>query len=166
MGTTGAARDKRRTPDAGALTDHVRASCRSVIERASFVVLDESSLDRLARAFPTDRLRHASARVEFEEHEAMRILAADAINFGSGYHDVVRKLPGFSGARTMRSHLNRHVEVTGPLTDRRLLALTPTDCSQIFGQELDGGALEELMTRFAIALNDLGALRPRPGGHG
>ncbi len=101
---------------------------------------------------------------EFDEHRAMRVLAADAINFGSGYHDVVRKLPGLSGARTMHTHLNRYVDATGPLTDQRLMALTPTDCSQIFGQELDGGALEELITRFAMAFNDLGRFVYERGG--
>ncbi len=146
------------------LTDHVRISCRSVMDRASFVRIDGESLCRLAREFPRERFVVPPVPTQFDEHRAMRVLAADAINFGSGYHDVVRKLPGLSGARTMYTHLNRYIDATGPLTHRRLTALTPTDCSQIFGQELDGGALEELITRFASAFNDLGSFVYERGG--
>ncbi len=88
---------------------------------------------------------------------ALLVVALDAINFGSGYHDVIRKDVGLSGARSMAARLQSHVEASGPLTTERLIGITPGDCSQIFGQELDGGALEELMTAFAIALHDLGA---------
>ncbi len=88
--------------------------------------------------------------------QALLVMALDAINFGSGYHDIVRKDPGRSGARTMAARLRGYVAATGPLSSHRLRNVTTRDCSQIFGQELDRGALEELMTRFAMAFNDLG----------
>lgn len=146
------------------LTDLVRSSCRAVTDIARRVVIDTGGLDRLAlearRAIGDTKLR----TVSFDEARAMRVLAGDAINFGSGYHDIVRKEPGLSGARTMQARLDRYLDATGPLDHRRLAAITPSDCSQIFGQELDGGALEELMTSFAIALNDLGGFVETGGG--
>lgn len=139
------------------LTDRVRSTCSEVIRDAEVVELDNERLDGLAATCAESMPPVAPIGVKFSEERAIRVLAGDAINFGSGYHDVVRKEPEHSGARTMQFRLDRYVAATGPLNWRRLRALTPLDCSQIFGQELDGGALEELMTRFASALNDLGS---------
>jgi hypothetical protein len=135
---------------------------------SQFVKIDEARLDRLASEFgdpsSTAPLGPPRDLTSEDEDDATLVLALDAINFGSGYHDIVRKRPGMSGARTMSSSLTEYVSATGPLDASRLLAMTPVDCSQIFGQELDGGSLEELMGRFAVALNDLGALLDRIGG--
>lgn len=48
--------------------------------------------------------------------------------------------------------------VTGALTADRLQSITVTDCSQIFEQEIDGGAIEHLLMLLTSALNDLGSL--------
>lgn len=130
---------------------------------ARHVRLDDVALDaladRLARTRPPDdppeRLDDGHTPGARDGTLAL-VSALGAINFGSGYHDLVRKRPGLSGARTMATGLRDYVGWTGPLTGERLRAMTPADTSQIFGQELDGGALEQLMTRFATALNDLG----------
>ncbi len=146
------------------LTDLVRSSCRAVIAAATSVVIDTGGLNRLALVARGTVGDTGLPPVSFDEARAMRVLAGDAINFGSGYHDIVSKEPGLSGARTMQARLDRYIDATGSLDHRRLAAITPSDCSQIFGQELDGGALEELMTRFAIALNDLGGFVEAGGG--
>lgn len=65
----------------------------------------------------------------------------------------------------MAARLTDYVDATGPLTASRLARITSADASLIFEQELDGGALEELMTRFGTALSDLGRfLEERHGG--
>ncbi len=116
--------------------------------------IDHDQLDRYNLAVETPEPKTAGERPG--ESASMLVLALDAINFGSGYHDVVRKRPGQSGATSMASRLTDYAATTGALTAARLAAMTSTDTSQIFEQELDGGALEELMLRFATALNDLG----------
>ncbi len=120
---------------------------------ARLVRLVPGGLDQLATQFSAELPR---PDVVFDEAKAMRSLAANAINFGSGYHDIVRKEPGMSGARSMHWRLMRYVDATGPLDSARLQQITVEDASQIFGQELDGDAVEQLMGRFATALNDLG----------
>lgn len=135
-----------------------------VVDAATWLSIDDDKLAGLARVAGADLGVPATPPVRFDEHRALRILAGDAINFGSGYHDVVRKEPGLSGARTMQARLRRYLDATGPLDTGRLRAITPVDCSQIFGQELDGGALEELMGLFASALNDLGHFVEANGG--
>ena len=136
------------------------------MSRAEFVRIDEDALRRFAHDVvasapigSSDKSaldRNDAAPVDDVEVNALLVFALDAINFGSGYHDIVRKRPGLSGAVTMSTSLTEYVDRTGPLTGARLRAMTPADCSQIFGQELDGGASGELMERFATALNDLG----------
>ncbi len=131
---------------------------------ADFITIDGAILDSFADEYATataamlDRDTNMLVRRSgFDADEAILVAALDAINFGSGYHDVVRKAPGLSGARSMAARLREYVAASGPLTSTRLRAITPVDCSMIFGQELDGGALEELMIHFAVALNDLGS---------
>ncbi len=99
-----------------------------------------------------------------EVDELTLTLALDAINFGSGWHDVVRKRPGCSGSQTMSRSLEDYISWTGPLDPTRLRRITSADCSQIFGQDLDGGAQEELMALFATALVDLGEWLDAGGG--
>ena len=146
------------------LTDRVRATCAEVIRHAELVKLDEERLVWLAATCGEAMSPVAPTAAVFSEERAVRVLSGDAINFGSGYHDVVRKEPGLSGARTMQFRLDRYLSETGPFNWRRLQAITPGDCSRIFGQELDGGALEELMACFASALNDLGSFVADAGG--
>ncbi len=135
--------------------------------RAEYVDIDENRL--AAYATGLQRVEPTSTRPDpgpgpgpDPEATALLVLALDAINFGSGYHDVIRKRPDptgtgtLSGSQTMSAALSEYAVWTGSLHAARLRRITIGDCSQIFGQELDGGASEELMGRFATALNDLG----------
>lgn len=150
------------------LPDRVRSSCAAVMTEAQFVTIDHEVLEALAASYAQATPPPPAPTVSttpIDADQALVVMALDVINFGSGYHDVVRKEPGLSGARTMAARLRSYVEVSGPLTSARLRHITPADCSQIFGQELDGGALEELMVHFGIALNDLGVwLDDQAGG--
>ena len=152
------------------LCDRVRESCRWVSEHAQLVTIDDHALARLGGTLdlkPThNRSTPPSQLSPAQIDEATLVLALDAINFGSGYHDVVRKRPGLSGSRTMAAALEDYVQITGRLTPDRLGQITIEDCSQIFSQELDGGVQEELMSLFAAALCDLGRWLDDRGGAG
>lgn len=157
----------------GSLVDRVRTSCARVTEQATLVQLDHQAIATydpgLVRGhIPDDPLFEDGSEQhenpDRSEEQALLIFALDAINFGSGYHDIIRKLPGCSGAVTMARSLKEFAQTTGPLRPERLRAITPHDCSAIFGQELDGGELEELMVAFSIGLNDLGTFIDEHGG--
>ncbi len=144
------------------LPERVRSSCAALMAEAQHLQIDDDRLSAMAEDYGAATVTGPTVaepqRLDSIDADAALLVAAlDAINFGSGYHDVVRKEPGLSGARTMSSRLRAYVEMSGPLSAARLRSITPVDCSQIFGQELDGGALEELMFHFAVALNDLGS---------
>jgi len=156
------------------LTDRVRESCARVIEGAGLLTLNDDVLRQLAsdldlsESAPTQpigrRSLDATPFTAAETAETTLTFALDAINFGSGYHDIVRKRPGRSGAQTMADALIEYISWTGPLGPDRLVNFTIDDCSQIFGQELDDGGLEELMSLFSTALNDLGEWLANNGG--
>lgn len=145
------------------LCERVRQTCAQAMAEARFVTIDDELLDEMAPVYarlvadlPDPRLAGPRSVDELREDQVIEVLALDAINFGSGYHDVIRKDAGSSGARSMAARLTNYAAMSGPLTAARLRNISPVDASAIFGQELDGGALEELMTRFSIALVDLG----------
>ncbi len=125
---------------------------------------------------PTDDPPSAAARTEAA---ARRAVVANAINFGSGFHDVVDKEPGLSGARTMALRLDRALDAlvggdptaatgrrtpdpgdpaaTGPALDW-LRSFDPGRAAAVFGQSLDHPEQAELMDWFAQGLQDLGHL--------
>lgn len=86
------------------------------------------------------------------------VLALDAVNFGSGWHPVVRKRPGCSGAVTMATNLRAWVDAHGPLTAERLADFSPALAHDVFDQPLDDPEVEELLVLFAAALAQLGRL--------
>ncbi len=140
----------------------VRTSCQRAAEHFVSVEINDDALATLSADLAGDPLLQdvfddqTASDGDAAEGTALLVFALDAINFGSGYHDIIRKRPGLSGAVTMATSFREYVDYTGPLTGERLRRMTVTDCSQIFGQELDDGASGELMSRFASALNDLG----------
>ncbi len=105
--------------------------------------------------------RSAAGRLRAMERSALLVFALDSINFGSGYHDIIDKRPGLSGARSMEANLREFEVGAGPLTTDVLRTLTPSRCAGIFRQELDeshhGAAKAELMTLFSLAFGALAA---------
>jgi hypothetical protein len=89
------------------------------------------------------------------EDRARLVLVLATVNFGSGYHDHVRKDPGCSGATTMARAVRRWAAAEA-LTAGRLAEVTATEAHERFGQPPDGGPRDELMARFAAALAELG----------
>lgn len=145
------------------LTDQVRSTCAEVAERSRLVTIDDNALAAVARTFDVAAARRgAAADVIGDPNNPERAIAlamtSVAINFTSGWHDIIRKRPGQSGAVSMVNRLTDYEHVTGALTPDRLQMVTVNDCSQIFEQELDGDAVEDMLGLLATALNDLGDL--------
>ena len=152
------------------ILDEVRRRCAVVSAGSELVRIDHDAIagyaDRLAveghgrDVEPPDPWLATGGDAEWR---AGLVLALDAVNFGSGYHPVVAKRPGLSGAVSMATALREHVEqasVDGrsPLLAEELAGLMPTDAHRIFGQQHDDGPVDELMQHFATALADLGRL--------
>jgi hypothetical protein len=143
--------------------DEIRDGCRHAAEHAARVRIDHARLAGYARDFPigeigaatldpaTHHLGHGKDTLAF-------VLALDAINFGSGYFPHIRKRPSHSGYFTMAAGLNDWFQADGAPSAERLAQLTEGDCARIFGQDLGNPPAAELMSLFARALNDLGAL--------
>ena len=151
------------TPGIRILED-VRNRCAEVSTRAELVQVDPDAIADYAR-----RLADEGHGREVEppdpwlatdgdaEARVGLVLALDTINFGSGYHPLLTKRPGLSGAVTMATALREHLATTGIDPDA-LAALTPTDAHRIFGQPADGGPVDELMGHVTTALADLATL--------
>jgi hypothetical protein len=84
----------------------------------------------------------------------------NAVNFGSGWHPYLSKLPGKSGNVTFSTRLRQRFDTDGPFTAEELARLTAADCARLFGQELRP-PVDALMGLFVRSLNDLGAFLVR-----
>ncbi|MCU1449045.1 MAG: hypothetical protein JWP02_1215 [Acidimicrobiales bacterium] len=111
--------------------------------------IDESRIVDVARDIAA---RPASA---VEPMTVEYALTFNAVNFGSGWHPHLIKLPGCSGNVTLQRRLRGRFDAEGPFTAIELSGLTPDACALVFGQELRP-PVDELMGQFARSLNDLG----------
>lgn len=141
-------------------------------DAATLVRIDHRAIAAYAHSIPVAVAQAAAAADRVGESHGIddpaaavgHVLATAGVNFTSGWHDIMRKRPNMSGAVSTIARLDDYVAATGPLTPDRLRSITPTDTSQIFEQELDGGALEELVEMLATTLNELGDLANDHGG--
>lgn len=143
------------------ICDLVRTSCSLAARRGDWVTIDDDRLRSLAvdPTLATEEQPASSADGDEAEAVAATTIIVNAINFGSGYHDVVEKLPGRSGASTMAERLRRRLASirteAGAIRTDWLHGLTALECAAIFGQRLDHDEQAELMALFASALTDL-----------
>jgi hypothetical protein len=157
--------------------DEVRAGAAAVADRARVVAVVDQRLARVA----SDLLAHDLAvdplgdlgpgapgdpwdvagtdQVAPAGVEAAvgLVLALDAVNFGSGWHPVVRKLPGRSGAVSMAMRLRTWAARTGGVSAPALARFTPALAHEVFEQP-EGGPADDLMALFATSLADMGRL--------
>jgi hypothetical protein len=117
-----------------------------VAERAELVRIDSGRLEELVGGL---ELRNP------DPVPADFAITLNAINFGSGWHPHLRKLPGMSGSRTIMSRLQERFDTEGPLTPDELAQVTPDDCAELLAQRMEP-PVGELMALFARSLNDLG----------
>lgn len=96
-----------------------------------------------------------SIAVDDPERACALVLTLATINFGSGWHPVVAKRPGMSGATSMAAAI-RDWEREAPITVDRLRSLDLAETRRLFGQPSDRADVSELMALFTAALVDLG----------
>jgi len=155
---------KNRLPDREVnLFQEIRQACRDVAEGAHFVRIDHDNLRTVALSLPSAEmaapsLDPANHFLDQGEGTLAFVLSLDAINFGSGWFPHLKKRPGLSGYFTIAASLNDFFRAEGPIPANRLALLNAGDCARIFGQDRKDKTVDELMDRFATALNDLGRL--------
>jgi len=141
--------------------DRIRSACRKVAERARFVHVRHDRIPALVSTLP----EHASLTPTYDEAHHFRgdeaetaayIVTLDAVNFGSGWFPHLAKRPGLSGYFTIASSLADRFRTEGPFDAETLQRISPESCAEIFGQDLVTEPMQELMTLFARAWNDLG----------
>ncbi len=144
----------------------VRAAVAEVSRRAEVVHLEPERLAPYARELLEEGAlnplalagHHPPTAKLHPEVVAGRVIALDTINFGSGWHPVVRKNLGRSGAVNMANGLTLWLATDSVVRPERLAHLDTDKAHQIFDQPHDDGPVDELMGLFTIALNDLGHL--------
>jgi hypothetical protein len=141
----------------------IRAAAARVARRARSVHIDEAALAALAKRLlerppappqwdpETHHVGTAASRLAY-------VVTLDAINFGSGWFPALRKRPGRSGYYTVAMGLKDRFDAHGSWGVDELRRLTPADVAGVLGQELGDPDVVHLLTLFARALNDLGAL--------
>jgi Potential Queuosine, Q, salvage protein family len=145
------------------LFQEIRDASRDVADHAQFVRVDRAALQRYVLAIPSEDL--AIPKLDPSRHfldhgadTAAFIVTLDSINFGSGWFPHLKKRPGNSGYFTVASALTDLFRSEGVLSASRLAHLTAAECTRIFAQDPGNSVAQELMERFAAALNDLGRL--------
>lgn len=143
------------------LLEEVRTACAEVAGSARWVSIDEKRLTEWASGLgQTDLsldLDPAYAYMGEPDDRLAWVLTFTAVNFGSGWHPHLRKLPGRSGSITMMNRLSDRFAASGALPPAELARASPRDCAELFGQDLIS-PVDELMALFSQALNDLGRL--------
>ena len=99
------------------------------------------------------------------ERTAGLVLALAAVNFGSGWHPVLRKRPGCSGATTVALGMVEWLgDATGP-DPERLARADPGRLADRLGQPTDDPDVGGLVAHFAAALVEIGTwVQSRHGG--
>jgi hypothetical protein len=152
-----------RTPDTETnVFDEIRAGCCAVSERARHVrIVHERIPDVVApllgSPLPVPYVDTDSHVVSDPQTAVAFFLTLAAINFGSGDFPALRKRPGCSGYYTVATALKERFEQHGPWSAEALHRLTASECADTFGQDLSTPRIADLMHRFSMAWNDLGA---------
>jgi hypothetical protein len=143
------------------LFDEIRSAAREVARRARFVRIDFDALGEFAKSLgpelsAVDCDDPAHMRLSDDRETLAYVLTVDAVNFGSGWFPVLRKLEGRSGYFTIATALRRHFEANGSWSAAALARIRPVDCTRVFLQDPANTETEELMALFARSLRDLG----------
>jgi hypothetical protein len=134
--------------------DDVRRASKRVTDQAELVSIDH---DRLNELELPDVPEPEPLPLEFA-------VTFNAINFGSGWHPYLSKLPGKSGNETISTRLLERFDRQGPFPAAELTGLTADDCAAFLHQHLHP-PVDDLMGLYAQSLNDLGRfLLERFGG--
>lgn len=149
-----------------ALVDLVRDACRTVVEQADHVRIDDREIAPYAAGLPAAaNVPGLDPEAHFIEGDAEAVAAflfcLDAINFGSGWWPTVRKRPGRSGYLTIASGLAERFRARGPWPAAGLARIETGELAEVLAQDPE----HEILPLFATALRDLGAhVRDDAGG--
>lgn len=142
------------------LPEQVRSSCARVASAARWVQLDEARLTSYAAELADEAVEAPDVPREWtegsSESRAGLVLTSAAVNYGSGWHPVLRKAPGLSGARTVAAALTSWWSGRGGISPGELRHIDPDDVAVILGQDGSGEA-GQLMRLYATGLEQLGA---------
>lgn len=152
------------------MLDRVREACARVASQASYVRLD-GDLDAFLDTLDASAVR--APRYDTEHHylgepeaRVAYVLVLDTVNFGSGYHDHLRRRAGRDGYLEVAAALTGWFERRGPPSAAALRGLDAPAVAEVLGQDLEDPARAELMELYAEALRELGAyVVERFGGH-
>ena len=138
----------------------IRAAAAEVTRRAQSVAIDAAGLEALAGALARERpgtpdLDPGHHALGTDEATLAYVITLNAVNFGSGWFPVLRKLPGKSGYLTVATRLRERFASEGPFDAALLAGLDGDRCAALFGQ-IGNAAAAPLMEEFAGALADLG----------
>jgi putative queuosine salvage protein len=141
--------------------DDVRTAAKAVAARARHVAISYPRIAGYAASVPFEQVREPvldPTRHYFgtTTETIAYVFTLDAINFGSGYFPRLRKRSGMSGYFTVATSLADYYREHGPLSAGQLADISVEECAKIFGQDLADNAVQELMSLFRTALNDLG----------
>ena len=143
------------------LLEEVREASAWVAERARWVRIDDDCLGRFAESLPLQDARPSIDLDYYFQGDVTDTIAYvttfTAVNFGSGWHPHVHKVPGRSGSITMMTRLTERFRAIGPLPAKEMATLTPERAGALFDQPMSP-PLDELMSLFARALRDLGTM--------
>lgn len=147
-------------PPSASLPDRVREASARVAAVARHVRIDLDRLAEYTSTIPRDEVAHPMlAPDDLPASDTEGIIAwtvtVHAVNFGSGFFPVLRKLPGHSGSRTVFAHLRERFRRHGPFSTAELQEVDTARCAELFHQDPTGPAAE-LMSWFAAAWRALG----------
>src|SRR5262245_20566094 len=145
------------------LFDEIRSACREVAAGAKFVRIDEIRLREYVRSLSLPNLAQsmldpAAHFLGHGEQTVGFVIILDTVNFGSGWFPYLRKRPGRSGYFTIATALREAFEAGHDFSAESLIQLSSAECADIFGQAPAVGPVDDLMDKYATALNQLGHL--------
>lgn len=141
--------------------DEIRERCRAVANQARHVRIateriPETIAPLLAQSLAVPAMDATSHFLGEVEPTIAFFVTLAAVNFGSGYFPHLNKRAGMSGYYTIATSLTERFLSHGPFAAEQLSQITPDDCAALFHQDRSDPAIDELMTLFAKAWNDLG----------
>ncbi len=141
------------------LLEKVRRTCRTVAEKALWVEIDPTGLQRYAEFLSGEKLDLQMDPLAHVLNDGDRTIAffliLDAVNFGSGYFPEIYPRQR-SGYLSIAEALTKFFESQAVPTTDFLVRLAPEDCGRIFDLDPANAAARELSRLFARSLNDLG----------
>ena len=141
--------------------DEIRAKAKQVALAAKHITIRKDRIATYIQQLPTQKIDNPPLDptchyVGYGYDTLSFFLSLEAINFGSGYFPYLKNSVEGSGYFTVAKAWKKYYDKHAPIAATTLAQLTTADCLQIFGQEKDNIPIRELMTHFAIALNQLG----------